>query len=290
MKCYRQQVMKPYLLLLPSILVIGLLVGYGVLQSFMESLRSWETGSWTFQYYHELFTSPAFWDSFFHSLYIAAVSTFFSLLIGILLIRIIYKYFIRNKWKVLVWVPMLIPHLVAAYLVILFFSESGLFSSFLFQIGWIEEMSAFPISIQDRNGYGIILTYIWKEVPFVILMLLPVYYQLEPDTEAVIRTLGGGYWEVFKTAEWPRLFPVVVETGIILFSFTIAAFEVPYVLGVTYPKMLPLLSHQWFFENDWGGRPLAYALMSVTTLFIAAVAFIAFRLSQKRRLHMTRGR
>lgn len=290
MKWFRQLSIKPWLLLLPSIIVIGSLAGYGIINAVVESLRNWDTGEWTTQYYATLFTDDTFWNSLFHSLYIAIISTAAALFIGLLVTRILYRYFIRNSWKALIWLPMLIPHFVAAYLVILFLSESGLLSSLVFHMGWIKEIEDFPFSVQSQYGTGIILTYVWKEVPFVILMLLPVYYQFNNDYEAVIRTLGGGRWEVFKTAEWPALLPVIMETGLILLAFTMAAFEVPYVLGVTYPKMLPILSYQWFFEHDWSSRPLSMAVMTTTTFFIFILSFAAFWLSQKWRLNLSRGK
>nr|WP_275899694.1 ABC transporter permease subunit [Bacillus piscicola] len=285
-----KQRIKPYLLLLPSVTAAIVFVGWGTAAALLESLQDWETGEWTVVYYHELFTNPVFWDSLFLSFSTALLSTAVSVVLGLVVTRYLYHYFRKNRWKLLVWLPMLVPHLVAAYLVLLFFSDSGLLSSLLYRFGWIQEMSEYPFSVQNRQGTGIILTYIWKEVPFVILMLLPVYYQLNSNYEAVIRTLGGGSWEVFKTAEFPALAPVLTETGIILFSFTIAAFEVPYILGVTYPKMLPLLSYQWYFENDWSSRPAAMAVMMVTTFLTLLLAFLAFGLSQRRRNQMSRGK
>jgi putative spermidine/putrescine transport system permease protein len=137
------------------------------------------------------------------------LSTLLSLLIGLIITRILYRYFLQNKWKVLVWIPMLLPHFVAGYIVVLFFAQSGWISSLFYQLGLISDRAQFPILVIDAYGIGIILTYIWKEVPFVILMLLPVYYQLDQNYEQVVRTLGGRRWQVFRDAEWPWLFPVV---------------------------------------------------------------------------------
>ncbi|SFE89233.1 ABC transporter permease [Alteribacillus iranensis] len=290
MKWFNPETIKPWLLLLPSVIVIGFLVGYGVWEAIAESFREWETGKWTVQYYEELLMKEAFWDSLFLSMYIAISSTLASLLIGLFLTRVLQRYFMNYRWKSLVWLPMLFPHFVAAYLIILFLSESGILSSLFYHFGWVNEIADFPFSIQSQHSAGIIFTYIWKEVPFVILMLLPIYQQFSPEEEATVRTLGGNSWDVFKTTEWPSLFPVLIETGIILFAFTLAAFEVPSVLGITYPKMLPVLSYQWFFENDWSNRPLAMAVMIITTLIILFIAFLSFWVTQRRRMHIARGR
>jgi putative spermidine/putrescine transport system permease protein len=282
---------KPYVLLAPSLLFVLLFLGYGTVMALISSLENPQEGNgWSFENYQELLGHPAFLDSLGLSLRITILSTLLSLLIGIIITRVLFRHFIQNKWKVFVWIPMLLPHFVAGYLVILFLAQSGWFSSLFYQWGFISDRSQFPILVTDAAGIGMMLTYVWKEVPFVVLMLLPVYYQLDRNYEQVVRTHGGSGWDVFKHAEWPWLFPVVMETGIILFAFIIAAFEVPYLLGVTYPKMLPVLSYQWFFEGDWSNRPLAMVAMVLTTCMILILSLIAFRLSQKMRFRMMKGR
>jgi putative spermidine/putrescine transport system permease protein len=91
------------------------------------------------------------------------------------------------------------------------------------------------------------------------------------------------------TVEWRWLLPVVLETGIIIFAFILAAFEVPYLLGATYPKMLPVLAYQWFFEGDWSNRPLAMASMVILTVFIVTIALFVLSMTQKMRYRMMRG-
>lgn len=285
-----QRLLKPYLLLLPCLLFVFLFIGYGVFIAVRESVQgSGEFGTWTLYYYQELFNEKAFWDSLFLSLQVTFSATMISLIIGIILTRFLYHYFLKNKWKIFVWIPMLIPHFVAGYLVLFFFTQSGWISSLFFQVGLLETRTDFPVLVLDQHGIGMILTYVWKEVPFVVLMLLPVYYQLDPHYSDLVRTLHGGRWQVFKTAEWPWLLPVVIETGLILFAFIIAAFEVPFLLGVTYPQMLPVLSYEWFFGGDWSNRPLAMAAMVMITAFVLVLSWIGFRLTQNQRYKMMRG-
>lgn len=279
---------KPYLYLLPALIFVFLFVGYGLVMALFESLNV--GGVWIWEHYQRLVEHQFFWNSLWFSLKVAMISTVISLIIGILVTRLLYRLFKNTKWKLVVWVPMLIPHFVAGYIILLLFAPSGWFSSLFYQLQFIQDPSQFPILVMDRNGIGIILTYIWKEVPFVILMLLPVYFQLDHGYEEVVHTLGGGSWQVFWTVEWRWLFPVVVETGIILFAFIIAAFEVPALLGSTYPKMLPVLSYQWFFEGDWSLRPMAFASMLVLTGIILIFTFLALHLSQKMRFRMMKGR
>ena len=289
MRLLKQQT-KPYILLLPSLLFIVVFLGYGGSQVIFESFQSSDGGAWTTANYSELLKSNVFWDSFFLTVRIALISTILSLALGLFFTRAIYFYLPMSWFKGLVWLPMLIPHFVAAYLVLLFFSQSGLVSSLFVRLNLISEFHQFPILTNDSFGIGIILSYVWKEIPFVILVLLPIYHRINKQYFEVVRTLGGGKWERFKTVEWPAIYPVLAEIGIILFAFIISAYEIPFLLGVTYPKAMPILGYDWFFAGDWSNRPKSMALFALLSLFILGIAYLVSRFTGNKRFKGTRGR
>lgn len=274
---------------MPGLAFVTILVAYGLLQTIIESFTDPNSQMLTLANYVRLFEQKSFWDSLTFSLRVSIISTVISLALGIMITKLLYEQLFKKNWKQLIWLPMLFPHFIAGYLILLIFAPSGFFSSIVYQLGLINEVTEFPIMVMDRQGIGIMLTYIWKEIPFVILMLLPVYAQIDRRYKDVVTTLGGGNWEVFRTVEWPWLFPIVMETGLIVFAFVFATFEVPYLLGATYPKMLPVLAYQWFFEGNWSNRPLAMASMLLITAFIMIMSSLFFYLLQKKRYRMMRG-
>lgn len=281
---------KPYIMLLPCIIFLVALVLSGLLSSVVSSLHTSGAVGLTAQNYQRLWSDQGFWLSLSLSLKIALLSTVPALVLGTLLTRGLFRYFRFRNQQLWVWVPMLVPHFVAAYLIFLLFSSSGWISSVLAQLHVLDAPSDFPILVNDPVGIGIILTYLWKEIPFVVLMLLPIYYQINSEYAQVVRTLGGKEWEVFRTAEWPWLFPTLVETGVILIAFIVSAYEIPYLLGVTYPKMLAILSYQWFYQGDWSNRPLAMADMVTVAGGLAVLAYLGFRWAQHQRYRTMRGR
>ncbi|MFZ3580171.1 ABC transporter permease [Virgibacillus sp. DJP39] len=269
------KIKRPYLYILPAFLFISLFVGYGLFRAVIESLSDSRS---VFIHYISLFKSEEVYDSLKSSLYVTVTSTLFSLLIGLGITRFLFRFFKSVKWKYIVWIPMIIPHFVAAYLVFILFSQTGLVSTILYYFNDI----GLPIPLVNDQGYiGVILTYIWKEVPFVILMLLPIYQQIDQRYEDVVRTLGGNRWQVWKTVELPWVGPVLLEVGLIIFAFVIAAYEVPALLGVTYPKMFSVLVYEWFYEGNWENRPLAQALMIVLTVVMIASSLIVINISKR---------
>jgi putative spermidine/putrescine transport system permease protein len=273
--------------LLPAILFTVILIGYGLMMAISESLH--ENGRFTFRYYMNVFENDIFIASFRHSLFIALVSTLLSVIIGLFLTRWLH-YYLRNRFaKVFLWIPMLFPHFVWGYMMLLLFSQTGWVSSFFYHIGVIHNPDQFPVIIKDSYGIGIIITYVWKEIPFVILMLLPVYSQLNHRLSSVVKTLGGNEWHVFKTVEWPWVFPVLLEVSVIIFAFILSAYEVPYLLGTTYPKMISLLVYEWFFEGDWSNRPQSFAAMMSVTLLIFMIMTICFAFLTRKRYRIMKG-
>ncbi|MCA1061523.1 ABC transporter permease subunit [Rossellomorea aquimaris] len=274
-------------LILPGVLFFLLIPGLGIVLAIFESVR--DRGTFTFAHYQELIVEDRFISSVLFSLMVTSISTILALVIGLGIVKAFSPLLKDNKHKLLVWIPMLVPHFVWAYLVYLLFNQSGFFSNVAGLLGWIDDRSQFPIVVQDRNGVGIILTYVWKEVPFVTLMMLPVYATLSKRYKEVASLLGAGPYQAFWVAEWPLIFPVFIETGAILFAFIFTAFEVPQLLGVTSPQMLAILAYDWFYSGSWSDRPLAFASLVLTGLVIGIIMWVVLYMTNKKRMHITKG-
>ncbi|MFC7322073.1 ABC transporter permease [Halobacillus campisalis] len=278
---------NPWLLLLPALLFL-ILPSYGLATAILESLRG--TDGFTGEHYETLFASDRFTASFLFSIRTAFIATVLSLVAGVLLTRTFSGYLEKNIPRLSVWLPMVFPHLVWGYIIILLFAETGLFSQLLVSLGWIGSTNEFPIWTRDSNGIGIILTYIWKEIPFVILMLFPVYSAIPRSYYDLVETLGGSRWDQFKTVELPRILPVLLEIFLIIFAFTLTAYEVPALLGTTFPEMISVLSYQWFYSGSFEDRPLAFAAMTGTSFLIMLGALAAYLYLNRKRMRAMRGR
>ncbi|WP_226683800.1 ABC transporter permease [Sutcliffiella horikoshii] len=275
------------LALLPALLFTFCLVVYGIFMAAQESVTT--LNGFSLDAYIKIFENEAFLDSLKYSLRIAFVSTILSLFLGLLLTKFLYETLKNHLARTMVWLPMLFPHFVWGYMMILLFSQTGWFSTMLHALSILDSPDQFPVLTNDRYGIGIILTYTLKEIPFVVLMLLPVYAQLNRDLPNVVKTLGGNKWHVFKTVEWPWLFPVLMEAGLIVFAFILAAFEVPFLLGTTYPKMVSVLAYEWFYQGDWSKRPESFAVMMTVTAIIFGLLVLLLSLVSRSRYRLMKG-
>ena len=143
-------------------------------------------------------------------------------------------------------------------------------------LGWIQTPADFPLLINDSWSIGIILAYVWKEIPFITLMILAVLRHSGNDLLDVGRTLKAGRWQRFRYITLPIIFPALGAASLIVFAFTFGAFEVPFLLGRTYPMTLPVWAYKNYSDIDLMARPEGIA----TGIVIALVVMLAIVLAQ----------
>jgi putative spermidine/putrescine transport system permease protein len=173
-------------------------------------------------------------------------------------------------------IPLTVPHLVIAVAMVFMLMPTGFFSRVAVTLGWIDSSSKFPLLVNDRWAIGIILTYVWKEIPFITLMILAVLRRSGVELLEVGRTLKAARWQRFRFITLPTIFPSLGAACLIVFAFTFGAFEVPFLLGQTYPMMLPVWAYKNYSDVDLLARPEGIA----TGMIIAAVIVVAIVCSQ----------
>ena len=173
-------------------------------------------------------------------------------------------------------IPLPIPHLVAANGIVLLVTQSGLLARLMATAGLLETPADFPILVFDRAGVAIILTYLWKEVPFIGLVVLAILKSVGPQFEELAQTLGANRWQRFWYVLLPLMMPGLLSTSIIVFAFVFASYEIPLLLGVRFPTTLPVWAFRNYQDPDLALRPEAMAV-SVILAIIAIFLLIAYR-------------
>lgn len=281
---------KPYLLLFPAIITIVLLFFGGLFDGFLKSLGYFpaigET-EFSLKAYSSLLQSDAFWDSLIVTIRIAALSAAISAILGaivavaLFMIQETSKSRALNFWNRLFQLPLTIPHLVGGYVIVLLFMQSGFLSKILVAIGVIDQIPDFPVLVNDSFGWGIILTYAWKEAPFVALMVYPVLARIHKQWRDVSRVYGAKNRDYIREIVVPAILPAWTVAAFIVFVFTFSAFEVPFLLGVTYPSMLPVYSYQLYSSGTLADRPEALAVNLVLALLTVLLGLIAYYFSKR---------
>ncbi len=274
--------LKIALLLTPALLVIGTLFAGGLFTAVVQSLGYMPAIGQTdlgLDAYREVLTGEDFLDSLALTVYVAGASTGIATVLAVLAALALRRSSGRVS-SVVFQLPITIPHLVAAIGIALVVSQTGLGARLAAALGLIGEPKDFPALLYDEYSVGIILTYVWKEVPFIALVVLASLRGVAADLEDVARTLGASAWQRFWFVVFPVISPAVVAASLIVFAFTFGAFEVPYLLGKTYPTILPVMAYNEYRDIDLTARPVAMAINVLITLITAAFAAAYLRLAR----------
>ncbi|MBD3883739.1 ABC transporter permease subunit [Phormidium tenue FACHB-886] len=270
---------QPYLLLLPAVSIIGLLFGGGLLLALLQSIGVvglLSNGQPTGAAYQAALANPEFWRSLLLSFYIAIVATGLSTLLSIGLALLLRT---AGRWASFACqITLPIPHLVGIAGLLLLISPSGFIARILVALGWIQSDQQFPLLVNDGANLGVLILFLWKEIPFITLILLAVLRGMNPAYELQARVLGASPWQCFWQVTLPMLKSGILSSSLIVFGYIFASFEVPFLLGSTRPRTLPVLVYRSFTDTDLTQRPEAIALglilSAISILVIAAYLWV----------------
>lgn len=221
------------------------------------------------------------WDSFIYSLRIALLSSLAGLALAYPLALYLRNSF-RGKTVIsnMLRVPLFLPALVAAFLILNIMSFHGILNETLLALGLIKE----PLRmLHDEQGLGVLAIQIWKNLPFQTLILTAVLANVPRELEAAARNLGAGSFSVFRFVLFPLSLPGAVTGVILVFIGVLGDFAVNSIAGPLYPPSLAirmyLLAHSF---SEWGQAACIAIITMVTSLvfafLLARVAKLTVRL------------
>lgn len=265
--------LMPVLFFIVGIFLSGL--GFGLLQSFgyFPAIGLYD---FTLAYYKNVWSSAGFLAALRFSLYISLMSTTLSVVLGVLLsYLILYTKSRRVRGLINVYKgPIVMPHTIAALLIFILFTQSGLVARLLYQLGLISSMTEFTPLIFDTRGVGIILAYLWKGMPFITFITYDILRSIDASYAKAAANLGASHGQVFRHVLLPQLFPTILSGFMILFAFSFGAYEIPHLLGPSGPKALPVLAYTYYTNIQLAERANAM----VVNMTIAVFAFLAVAL------------
>jgi putative spermidine/putrescine transport system permease protein len=252
----------------------GLIVGLQQSLGYFPAINSYEL---TLRYYAEVLTDPVFFESLWQTFRLALLSTVMSSVLAIALAMVLRHTFKGSRFFTFMFqLSIPIPHLVAAAGIVLLVSQSGILARVAYALGLIAVPRDFPVMVFDRGAVAVQLTYLWKEVPFIGVVVLAVLQSIGPQYEEIARTLGANAWQRFRYVLLPLIMPAVLSSSIIVFAYVFASYEIPLLLGVRFPTTLPVLAFRNYQDPDLSLRPQAMA-MSIILTVIAIVLLIAYK-------------
>jgi putative spermidine/putrescine transport system permease protein len=274
-------------LLAPALAVVGALFGGGLALGLVQSLGYLPAAGMSAlsaDHFARVLADPDFFNSLAFTFYLALASTLVALAIGVAAALALNRLAGRSRVIQFIFqIPLTVPHLVIAIAVAFLLAPSGLLARGLQSLGVLPSGVAFPLLVNDPWGVGVMAAYVWKEVPFIALMVLAVLQSSGAELLDVGRTLKADRWQRFRYITLPIIFPSLGAGGLIVFAYTFGAFEIPYLLGQTYPMMLPVWAYKAYSDVDLLARPEGIAAGLVIAGVVTAAVALAQGLTQAAR-------
>lgn len=227
--------------------------------------------------YQLLFEDSLFRAAYLNSLWVAAISTLVTLLIGYPMAYVIARSrpLIRNLLLMAVMLPFWSSFLLRVYALKTIMADTGLVNGVLLNCGLIDA----PIRMLQTDFalyVGISYTYL----PFMILPLYATLERLDWSLVEAAEDLGCRSWKAFLLITLPLSVPGIIAGAMLVFIPATGEFVIPNMLGASDTLMIGRVLWDTFFsERDW---TLASAL-AVVLLLLLVLPIMLFQISESRR-------
>jgi ABC-type spermidine/putrescine transport system permease subunit I len=252
-----------------AIVVAFFIVPLGI--SFALAFRA-KDGSFTLQHFDksfELYTTDL--------LFSLAIVLLSSALIAVLSIAIAgYLTLGENPRAVAVlrWLyrwPLFIPFVVAGQLMRTFLAKNGMLNHVLIGSGLIEPLQA--QSLLDWRG--IVVAFVWKQAPFVTLLVAGAMASLDRQHIEAARNLGAPRWRVLWDIVLPQVRGTVLVGVVLSFVTMLSVLSVPLMINPNSPTMVTVdVAYRINTHSDYA---VANALCILSLLVAAGGAWFYLR-------------
>lgn len=235
----------------------------------VESFSKTGGNGFTLEHFFKIFTTRLYQQSIFNSLWISIFSAFIGIVIAFLGAKAANaaSIKIRNIFTSVLNITSNFAGVPLAFAFMILLGNVGILTLIgkNYGIGFLADFDLYTIN-------GLLLTYIYFQIPLATLLMLPIFGGLKKEWKEAVGILGGNsfhYW--FKVAI-PSLLPSILGTFSVLFANSLAAYGTAYALLSNNIALLPIrISQQYVGEvvqNQEFGCALSLVMMALMVLSI----------------------
>ncbi len=255
------------LCLLPGVGYLLALFGLPLVRVVYGSFTSRDPGAaaLTLDTWSQLLANPVFVDGLWFSLYLGIAPTIVSLIVSLPLSALMQaNESSRNLFGTLYKIPLVVPGIVAGFLVLVILDRGGMATRLLTPLG-----IPMPKLVRDEWAVGAIIASSWKTIPFMTLIIAGAMAAISKDVLAAARTLGAGRLTILTRIQLPLAQPGITAAVLLSFIGSLGSYVIPSLLGPTYP--LPLSVHMFAEGFQKGNWPMVYAMGTLLSVMAIAV-------------------
>lgn len=260
---------KVYLLALLPFFIMVLL--FEILPLFNIVIESFSKtgGGFTLEHFTRIFTTRLYQQSIYNSVWISIFSALSGIIIAFLGAKAANSASmkVRNIFSTVLNITSNFAGVPLAFAFMILLGNVGILTLIGKQYG-IDFLANYDLYTIN----GLLLTYIYFQIPLGTLLMLPAFAGLKKEWKEAVGLLGGNsfhYW--FKVAI-PSLMPSILGTFSVLFANSLAAYGTAYALLSNNISLLPIRISQQFVgevvQNQEFGCALSLVMMALMIISV----------------------
>jgi multiple sugar transport system permease protein len=272
-------------LLVPVIAVLLLFIAAPIVHSFFLSfhriiigLPQLKTPFVGLDNYRELLNDPVARHSFWVTIIFVGTTTFFELLIGILLALLVHHRFPgRGALRACVLIPWAIPTVVSAQMWRFLFNDAyGVINYAIFGANishYIPWLALPPTAL-----LSIVVADIWKTSSFAALLILAGLQVIPEELYQAAKVDGAVVWQRFLHITWPLIRPALLVALLFRTIDAFRVFDLAFVMTQGGPadatNVLQLYGYKKMFVEGWMGYGSAISVCIFIMVLVLAIAYV----------------
>lgn len=258
-----------YLLaLLPFCMMVLLFEILPLINIVIESFTKTD-GGFTLEHFTRIFSTRLYQQSIYNSVWISIFSAFSGIVIAFLGAKAAHAASekVRNIFSTVLNITSNFAGVPLAFAFMILLGNVGILTLIGKQYGisFLADYDLYTIN-------GLLLTYIYFQIPLGTLLMLPAFAGLKKEWKEAVGLLGGNslhYW--FKVAI-PSLMPSILGTFSVLFANSLAAYGTAYALLSNNISLLLIRISQQFVgevvQNQEFGCALSLVMMALMVISV----------------------
>jgi ABC-type spermidine/putrescine transport system permease subunit I len=167
--------------------------------------------------------------------------------------------------------PLFIPFIVAGQIMRQFLAKNGLMNNSLVSLGLLDAEQ----TVSYLDWQGLVITFVWKQTPFVALLVSGAMASLDPSTIEAARNLGAKWLRILIEIIVPQIRPTLVVGLILSFVTMMSVLSVPLMISGESPTLMTV--DMAFRINFYGDYGVANALGVISYAMTGMVAWVYLR-------------
>jgi len=236
-----------------------------------------------------VFSWAGVWQSIGLTIYSAIFSSYLACMITFAILQSTWRTSFWRKIELSLSPLLAMPHVAFAIGFAFMFAPTGMGARVVHDwFGYTpnaQDVDDLALLIKDPYALGLVVMLALKEVPFLLLMSIPILQQLKIEqTEKVSHAMGYSSAQTWWKCIFPQWFARLRFPMLAVIAYSLAVVDVALIIGPTNPPTFAVLVWQWFNDPDLSLLPRAAAgavvLFAIASVLIGLARLIEWAVTK----------